>query len=128
MLPALIGAGAGIATSVIGANAQSEANQKAQALIQQSIDEYKRIGIPSAEAMQLSLEKYRSAGILTPELEQNILQGQTELKGIETDPRLMDAQMQALDELRTRGQGGFSIGDRASLQKGLDAAAVQEKG
>lgn len=128
MIPALIGAGAAIGSSIIGSKAQADAAERARTLIQQSIDEYNKIGIPPAEAMQMSFEKYRSAGILTPELEQNILQGDSELNNIETDPRLMDAQMSALDELRTRGQGGFNIGDKASLQKGLDAAATQERG
>lgn len=129
MLPVLIGGmGAQLGSSLIAANEQSNARAQAMALAQQSIDELSRIGVPPEEAQRITLQKLQSQGMLTPELEQNILQGRSEMEGISTDPRLADAEMQALDSLRTLGQGGFNIQDKAALDTALTASATQERG
>lgn len=125
---AAIGAGAQLGSSAIAANAQSEARNQAMALAQQSVDELTRIGVPPEEAQRITLEKYRSSGQLTPELEQVISQGKSNLSNIQTDPRLQDTQMNVLDELRQRGAGGFNLHDKAALQEGLNASANQERG
>lgn len=129
MLPlVLAGMGAQLGSAAIAANEQSNARQQAMALAQQSIDDLNRIGIPSEEAQRITLEKLQSQGLLTPELEQNILQGRTEMEGISTDPRLAEAEMAALDELRTIGQGGFNIQDKAALDKALGQSSALERG
>lgn len=127
-LAAVAGAGAQIGSSAAAANASSEAREQAMMLAQQSVDDLTRIGVPPEEAMRLTLEKYRSAGQLTPELEQVITQGKSNLSDIQTDPRLQDAQMDVLDELRQRGEGGFNLHDKAALAEGLSASANQERG
>lgn len=129
MLPLVIGGmAAQLGSSAIAANEQANARQQAWSLAQQSIDELNRIGIPSEEAQRITLQKLQSQGLLTPELEQNILQGRTEMEGISTDPRLAEAELAALDELRTIGQGGFNIQDKAALDKSLSQSSALERG
>lgn len=122
-------AAAGLAGSVIGANEKSNAREEAGRLINQSVGELTAIGIPPEEAMKLSLEKYRSAGLLTPEMESDILQGNSEMGGITTDPRLQDAEMAALDELRRTGEsGGLRAADQAKLENVMSQTAQAERG
>lgn len=121
-------AAAGLGSSLIGASQASEARNQAKRLIDESIKDYQSMGIPSEEAMRLSLERYRSAGVLTPEMEQEILQGRTELEGIQTDPRLREAEMNALSELQQIGEGGYRLSDKAKTEKILGDIAQQERG
>lgn len=127
-LAAVAGGGAQLGAAAIAANQQSQSRDAAMSLINQSVTDLKAIGVPDADALKISLQKYSSAGLLTPEMEQNILQDPSQLNGISTDPRLADAQSNALDSLRQVGQGGFTLADKAALQKSLDAANTQEKG
>ena len=127
-IAAVAGAAGQLGSSVIAANEQANAREQALSLAQQSVNDLNAIGVPPEQAMQITLQKMQSAGMLTPELEQAITQGNTELKNISTDPRLQDAQMQALDELRQRGAGGYTVADRAALQQGLDQVNAQERG
>lgn len=127
-LAAVAGAGAQMGSAAIAANEQANARDQAAYLAQQSINDLTATGVPPDDALRITLEKLKSEGQLTPELEQYIAQQGTELAGIETDPRLKDAQLEALDSLRTLSQGGFSIGDKAALDKALTASAIQERG
>lgn len=128
-LPAIGLALGGLLSGGVGALSAGAARGQAQQLIQQSVEDLKAIGIPPEEAMRISLEKYKSEGILTPEMEANILQGRTEMEGIETDPRLQDAEMSALNELRNVGQsGGMRLTDRANLNNVLGELDSVERG
>ena len=117
-----------MAGSAIGAAEKGEARNQALRLISQSVADYEAMGLPSEEATRLSLERYKSAGVLTPEMEQEILQGRTELEGIQSDPRLREAQMNALSELQQVGEGGYRLSDKATTEKILGDIAQQERG
>ena len=68
----------------------------------------------------LILQQYKQAGILTPEMEQNITAQIPAAIG--QDSQAMAAQRQALSQMQQRAQGGLSAGDRAALtQSGLQA-------
>lgn len=125
---AIAGAAGQLGSSIIGASELANSRDQAYNLIQQSIQDYEAMGLPTEEAMKLSLERYKSAGIVTPELEQDILQGATEMGGIQTDPRLKEAQMNALMELQSVGQGGYRLSDKAATEKILSDIAQQERG
>lgn len=129
MLGQLIGGVAGLGLGLAGASAMSDADKKAYELIQQTINDYSAIGIPPEEAMKLSLEKYKSAGILSPELESSLTQGRTELEGISTDPRLRDTELASLDELRNIYEsGGETLMDKASYEGAMDQSNQAERG
>lgn len=126
---AAIGAAAGLGSSIIGASQASASREEALRLINESVNDLKAVGIPDEDAMRISLEKYKSQGVLTPELEQDIMQGRSEMEGISTDPRLKDAQMSALDELRRVGEGGgMRLTDKANLESTLSDIDQQERG
>ena len=125
---AAIGALGQAGASIYGTAERANARDQAYNLVQQSIQDYESMGLPTEEATRLSLERYKSAGVLTPEMEQEILQGRTELEGIQTDPRLREAQMNALSELQQVGEGGYRLSDKATTEKIMSDIAQQERG
>lgn len=128
-IPALVGAVGGAIASAEGSSALSEAEKKAAELIQKSIREYESIGLPTEEALKVSLQETRRMGILTPNLENIINQNPTEMLGVQTDPRLRDAQMAALGELRGVGEsGGMRLSDIANYQRAMGDVAQRERG
>lgn len=72
----------------------------------------------------LLLEKYKQAGVLTPEMEQYITAAQPKAASVSTDPRFKDAQMQALQQIQQRATSGLTAGDRAALNQ----ARLQSQG
>lgn len=65
----------------------------------------------------LILEKYKSAGVLTPEMEQYISAGPSAMQGINSDQQSLDAQRQALHQMQQRSVGGLTSADRAALNQ-----------
>lgn len=85
--------------------------QEAVQLQKQAVEEFKKIGIPDVEAQKLALE--------VPELvlsseDERILK--SAMEKIEEDPRLRQTQLEALEELETRGEEGFTEEDRARYE------------
>ena len=128
-LPAAIGAIGGIAGGLIGSSKLSDAEKRSAAMIQQTIDEYQRIGLPPEEALKVSLQESKQMGLLTPNLENIINQSPTEMLGVNTDPRLRDAELAALGELRgVADSGGMRLSDIANYEKSLGDVAARERG
>lgn len=85
------------------------------ALQQQAMDEIRALKVPTPESMQVILDKYKSAGVFTPEMETAIMQNPSQMNNIVTDPRLKEAQMSALQSLQKAGQTGLTAEDMAAL-------------
>ena len=120
---------AAIGGGVMGAANSAADRDASRAAYEQSVRDYEAIGIPSAEAQKVALEQYRQAGILTPELEEAILQGQSEMGGISTDPEFKNAQMQALSSLQGIGKsGGLTLDDLAQQEKLMSNISADQKG
>lgn len=97
------------------------ANDARQAALQQ----YLGINVPSIASQQLNLQQYQNAGNLTPQMEQALQQGPNAMAGIQTDPRLVQAQMAALSQLSTTGAMGMTPGEQAALTQAQNNAAAQ---
>lgn len=139
MIDDLVEAGANIVGGLFGRGAADAKLREQQKLIQQSIDDLTAIGIPSVEAQKLALQEFRSAGKMTPELEESIQLGQSAASGISTDPKYKEASMSALDKLADVGNnGGLTASDRARLEgvqstvnqqaRGREGAIAQDMG
>jgi len=87
---------------------QEEAMQRAAEYFQ---------GIQIPEQKLLELERLVKVGELTPELAQNILQDSTAFSDVRTDPRLKEAQYEALMGLQERASEGLTAADRLQLAK-----------
>lgn len=121
----IVGGALGGLAGLFGGKGKDSAAAQA---IQEEIEQLKAIGIPSIEAQKITLEKYKSAGQLTPELEQVFTQGDSELKSIQEDPALRDAQKAAIAKLQDIGNsGGLTLEDRVALSTIQNQANTDDK-
>ncbi|CAB4200097.1 hypothetical protein UFOVP1351_24 [uncultured Caudovirales phage] len=103
-----------IVGGIIGSEQARSEQERAERIRQQMLELYKNIDVPTVAQQEIQLEKLASQGQLTPELEQALTQGRSEMAGVSTDPRLRDAQMAALAGLQdVANNGGMSATDRA---------------
>jgi hypothetical protein len=113
----LIAGGANLLGGVLGKIFSKGDRKKAEELANQAFSEIDSIGLPPNEAIPLLLEKFKSAGIYTPELETEIKQQVSKVAGIKEDSSLKDAQRMALETLQKTGRTGLSAQDRAAYNK-----------
>lgn len=126
----MLTAAAVAAPIIMGAMGQSAAagDRAAQmATYQQALAQYNDINIPDIEKQKLALQTLQQQGLLTPELEQAVQQGQTAMADVQTDPRLKQAQMSALDTLSKMGAEGLTSTDRAALNAARRQVAGDEQ-
>lgn len=101
LIPAAINVAAGIAGNLVSSGDRSAAANAAN----QAISELLSIGMPPDQAREIVYEQFKSAGVLTPELEQAFQLGPSAVAGIEEDPMSRDAQVSALQLLQQSGRG-----------------------
>lgn len=84
----------------------------------QTRDYFADLDLPDVQDMELQLQQLVEQGVLTPEQAQAELVGRSEMDNISTDPRLKQAQMDALLGLQEISDGGgLTAMDRANLNR-----------
>lgn len=102
----------GLFSSLFG----SSGSGKADRMRQQAIDAFNSIRSPELTDLQVQLDKYVSAGRLTPQQAEAELLQSNAFNDIVTDPQLEGAQKQALVALQDIGtQGGLTAVDKARM-------------
>lgn len=87
------------------------------------------LDVPDIELMKLELENLVSAGQLSPEQAQAAMAERSQMENISTDPRLKQAQMQALDGLQDiANNDGLTAVDRAQLERVKGEIGQQDRG
>lgn len=118
--------GGGIIGGLAGLFSGDDHSDEIAALQQQAMDAIKNVDIPKLQQLQLQLQPYREAGMLSPEMEQTIYQPDSVMSQISTDPRLKSAQFAALDKLAQQSHGGLTMQDRAALDQVMRQSNVAE--
>jgi hypothetical protein len=114
-LPEILAAGSLI--TGVGGMIQGHKNRKAaERAYQAAMEKINEVGAPPNLARDIFLEEFKSAGVLTPELEQNINIEASKVAQIQEDPRLKDAQLRALEQMQQAGRG-LSPQERATFNK-----------
>ncbi len=81
-------------------------------------DHYADLEAPDVDALTLQLEQLIQQGALSPEQAATISQEQSAMNGISLDPKLKEAQMNALSSLSDiSDSGGMTMMDKANLSK-----------
>lgn len=81
-------------------------------------DKFADLKLPEIADMELQLQQLVEQGVLSPEQAQAQLAGRSEMDGISTDPRMKQAQMDALLGLQDISEnGGMTAMDEANLSK-----------
>lgn len=127
-MPATLGivAAGGVAGGVLG-NIMSQGDRNAATQQMQNAQQaYAGIAVPTAASQQVNLSPYQLSGLLQNINQNAQQQGSSGLLGIQTDPRLGQAQMNALQLMQQTGQsGGLTPAMVAQFQTAQRQAAGQ---
>lgn len=123
----VIGGIGGLIGGLFGGGSDAEEKQaELLAQISADIDELNKT-YPPEEAQRIALERYKSAGVLTPEMEQVITQGPSRMEQISVAPKTKEAQLAALAKLQQIGGEGMTLEQRAEQNQLLREVARQEQ-
>lgn len=95
----------------------SEDRERAEQLLLEAVKEIEAVGAPPDLSRELILEKFYQAGFYTPELEQAIDLGISQVSQVQEDPELRAAQTRALELLQQKGEIGLGPEERVELNK-----------
>ncbi len=101
--------------SIIGNEEGGDARTAARNAGSEATGAYQSITPPSVDEQKVQLKLLQQMGVLSPELEQALTLAPSKMEDISTDPKIRDAQLQALETLRNLGNSGLSSQDMANL-------------
>lgn len=134
--PLIAAAALPVVGGVVGQIASGGDRRRADDAARRGLESIEGIDLPTIEQMQIALEQYQVTGQLTPQMEQAIQLGQSEMQKVSTDPKLREIQMGALKNLYERSQKGFGAEEAADIAKmnrgvnqayGQRAASIQQQ-
>ena len=105
-IPAVIGAAGAIGSGIIGANASNNASKRASRTAAEASQNFANIQDPNYEEMKLKLDMLVQQGVISPEEQFAILQDPSMMAGVQKDPRLAKAEMDALSTLANINEHG----------------------
>ncbi|NDD83943.1 hypothetical protein EBZ38_06660 [bacterium] len=100
---------------IVGNIASEGDRKRAAEASQRALDEIERIGAPPDLAREIMLREYQSAGVLTPEVEEQVNLGVSKVSQIQEAPEMREAQLGALKKLRAASEAGMTPEARAEL-------------
>jgi hypothetical protein len=103
----------GVVGNIMSAGDRAEQRRRMHA----ALNELKKLGLPPDLSAPLILRELQKQGVYTPELEKDLNDSFAEVKLIDEDQTLKDAQRQALSMMQQRGKVGLSAEDRAALSE-----------
>lgn len=113
---ALIG---GVAGGLVGMSAGQSANAAQVAEMNARLDQMAQIGaidLPTYQQRKIYLQRLEQGQPLTPDMVQELKQGDTELAKFKEDSDLKNTQLSALSALKDKARmGGLDLNDRAAL-------------
>lgn len=101
----------GFLGNIFGAGDRAKAQQAAEEAFK-LIDS---VGAAPDLARDIMLTKFKEVGVLTPELENDIHTATSEVANIQEDPKLRNAQMDALQLLAGKAESGLNASDRVRI-------------
>lgn len=114
-------AGAAVAAPIIGGlvgNVMSQGDRNAaKKAMKQAYAELQKAGYPPDLSKEIIYKQFESAGVLTPELEEDIHMAQSEFNNIKEDPQLRESQLEALNKFKQQSQGGLAADERAAYNQ-----------
>ena len=107
-----------IVGGLVGNLMGSKDRKNQRAAMAEAMRALQSVGAPPDLSKEIIYKELERAGILTPELEQEISIAESEMGKLqEKDSSLRDTQKQALERLKQQAQSGLTAEDRASLNQ-----------
>lgn len=125
VLGSAIAAATSLGTAAIGAMSGGGGGG---GLSKAALEYIKGIRVPTPQEQAVILEELKRVGLITPEEEFAIAQGQTNLANIQIEPRLKQAQMNALARMQQVGEEGLTVTDRAAINLALSETNQAARG
>lgn len=116
-----------VGSALYGASEGDKKNTQAENARKQAMGQFAGINAPTIDSQTLALQNYQNAGELTPEMQQQIALGNTNMDSISTDPRLQAAQMQALQQISGLASGNPQAGDLAGFELARQNVAGEQQ-
>ena len=110
---------------LVGANQRRQAARGAESAMERARQEIAGVQLPDIEKMRLALESPELVGEYAPLLEQIHQLGPSAMETVSTDPRLAQAQMQALEQISQFAKGEMTPADAAMLEQIRRQSAAQ---
>lgn len=114
---ALVIGGINLLGGALGGIFAGEDKAKADAAFQEAQDIIDQIGAPPEVAKEIILDKFRVAGLESPQLEQAIDVGVSKMAQYQEDPRFKDAGIKALERMTKQSEEGLTAQDRLALRQ-----------
>jgi hypothetical protein len=111
---------------IFGGDAAAGDRERALKAAEMAMEEIRKTGLPPDLSAPIFFKYFQKAGVLTPEMEQALSLGQSEVAGITEDPTLKSAQMDALSMLSERARTGLTAEDRYAVNKVRDQIAADQ--
>jgi hypothetical protein len=110
-----------MAGGIIGGQSQRDAATQAGDAQKKAmlayIDKLDKVGMPPDQSALLILDQYQQAGILTPQLEQQLQDTVNEFKNIKTNEAARNQQIQVLRQMAQYGRAGLTPDEAAEMRK-----------
>jgi hypothetical protein len=127
LVPILGGAGQ-LVSGILGNIFSSGDREEGLRMATEAYQQLEAIGMPPDQALPLILEKFKQVGNYTPELEDEIKLGISQVSQIKESPDFRDAQLTALRQLQDVSRGGLRPEDRAVFNQLRTEAAREAQG
>lgn len=118
----------GLALGVYGAVKNDEARGKAEQAVADAIAEIKKVGAPPALAQQIVIDKLKSVGVYTPEVEEALQQDFSNVAQLAETSKALEAQKGALAQFQQRAETGLTAEDRAAFNDARRQVAKEARG
>lgn len=120
--------GTGVISGIGNFFANKSANDRAEALQSQAMQEWMKLNIPDPESQKVFMQKFVSQGVIDPKFEKAIKQDPSAFEKVMTDSTQKAAQNRALGELEDIGyEGGLRLQDKAALQDSMLESQVRDR-
>lgn len=129
MLGEILSGVAGIGGGLLAGDArESAANRAADAQKQavlMMIAKLDQVGMPPDQSAAVILDQFKQAGVLTPQLEEQVKSQVSEFQNIKVNQLARDTQIQALQQMKQYGKAGLTADERAQMR--ANQLAVQQQ-
>lgn len=131
-MPIALAIGGGVASLAGGIGnyaANKSAQERAEALQNQNLQQWIAVAVPDPEQQKIALKQFVQQGTFTPELERAIQANPSEFQKIIANPTYKGAQNRALSELEDIGyDGGLRLQDKAAIEDATLAGQARDRG
>jgi len=126
---AVVGGVAGLVGGYLSGSAADDQRAKAEQAANEAFNMIASMDLSPDESKALIIEKLKQAGVYTPKMEENLAKlPDSHFEQIKADPKIKQAQAEALQTMQKTGRVGLGPQERAALAEAQDQEAREAKG